>query len=90
MQIGIVTNPHCRGIKTRKAMGCPMPAHLMSAVPFEKVAVDLAAPSVWIKETNTEHLRALPMPSVMRLCPGNAPQKAHAASHRKARGCQDI
>jgi hypothetical protein len=30
-----------------------------------------------------EHLRALPMPSVMRLCPGNAPQKAHAASHRK-------
>jgi hypothetical protein len=60
-----------------------MPAHLMSAVPFEKVAVDLAAPSVWINETNMERLRALPMPSVVRLCPGNAPQKAHAASHRK-------
>ena len=60
-----------------------MPAHLMSAVPFEKVAVDLAAPSVWINETNMECVRTLPVPSVMRQCPGNAPQKAHAASHRQ-------
>ena len=62
-----------------------MPAHLMSAAPLEKVGVDLAAPSVWINETNTERLRALPTPSAVRLCPGNAPQKAHAAAY-----CQNL
>ncbi len=42
-----------------------MPAHRMSAAPLEKVAEDLAAPSVGINETNMECVRALPVLSVV-------------------------
>jgi hypothetical protein len=57
-------------------------AHLKTTAPLEKRG-DLAAPSVGINETNMECVRTLPVPSVMRPCPGSAPQKANAASHRQ-------
>ena len=52
--------------------------YLYSAVRTKKD--DLAAPSVWIKETNTERLRALPVLSVVRW---ERTTSAHAASHRQ-------
>ena len=84
MQLGYVTNPPLREDLDPKSHGmsnCRAHEYLYSAVRTK--IDDLAAPSVWISETNTESVRALPVFSVVDGIQRKARHTAHTASHRQ-------
>jgi len=84
MQFGIVTNPTLRGKINLKNLSMSNRRTCLPVFRLEKQDQGFGrALGLDQRDQLGEHLRTLPMPSVMRLCPGNAPQKANAASHRQ-------